>query len=68
MRVVYDSKTDILMIILNEMPIVESDGDKPGIVLDYDASGNVVSMEVLDASLRVLQPTKIEYELAGQPV
>ena len=68
MRVVYDSKTDILTIILNEMPIVESDEDKPGIVLDYDASGNVVSMEVLDASLRVLQPTKIEYELAGQPV
>ena len=68
MRVVYDSKADILTIILNEMPVVESDEDKPGIVLDYDASGNVVSMEVLDASLRVLQPTRIEYELAGQPV
>ncbi len=68
MRVVYDSKADILTIILNEMPVVESDEDKPGIVLDYDASGNVVSMEVLDASLRVLQPTRIEYELTGQPV
>lgn len=65
MRVVYDSKTDILTIILSETPIVESDEEKPGVVLDYDASGNIVSMEVLDASQRVLQPTRMEYELAG---
>ncbi len=68
MRVVYDSKTDTLAIILADTPIVESDEDKPGVILDYDASGNLVSMEILDASQRVLQPTRIEYELAGQPV
>ena len=67
MRVVYDSRADILTIVLTETTIVESDEDKPGMVLDYDASGNVVSMEVLDASLRVQQPTRIEYELTGQP-
>ncbi len=67
MRVVYDYRTDILTIILTETTIVESDEDKPGIVLDYDASGNVVSMEVLDASLRVQQLMRIEYELTGQP-
>ena len=66
MRVVYDYRADILTITLTETTIVESDEDKPGIVLDYDASGKVVSMEVLDASLRVLQPTRIEYELTGQ--
>ena len=68
MRVVYDAKTDTLTIILRETPIVESDEEKPGVVLDYDASGNIVSMEVLDASLHVLQPTRIDYELAGQTV
>ena len=67
MRVVYDAKTDTLTVILRETPVVESDEDKPGVILDYDASGNVVSLEVLDASLHVLQPTRIEYELAGQP-
>jgi YD repeat-containing protein len=67
MRVMYDAKTDILTIILSETPITESDEDKPGVILDYDASGNVVSMEVLDASIRVLQPTRIEYELTVQP-
>jgi YD repeat-containing protein len=68
MRIVYDQKTDILTIILSQAQVAESDEDKPGIILDYDASGNVVSMEILDASQRVIQPTKMEYELAGQQV
>ena len=67
MRVVYDVQTDILTIILNEAAVAESDEDKPGIILDYDASGNVVSMEVMDASRRIFQPTRMVYELAGQP-
>jgi uncharacterized protein YuzE len=67
MRVVYDQKTDTLTIILSEAPVTESDEDKPGIILDYDASGNVVSLEILDASRRVIQPNRMEYELAGQP-
>ena len=32
-------------------------------ILDFDAGGNVVSMEILDASSRVDQPTQIVYEL-----
>ena len=40
---------------------------KPGVILDYELPDNIVSMEVLDASLHVLQPTRIEYELTGQP-
>jgi YD repeat-containing protein len=67
MRVVYDVQTDTLTIVLNEAPVAESDEDKPGIILDYDAAGNVVSMEVMDASRRILQPTRMVYELAGQP-
>jgi len=48
----------MLTIILRETPIVESDEEKPGVTLDYDASANIVSMEVLDASLHVLQPKR----------
>jgi uncharacterized protein YuzE len=66
MRVIYDAQTDTLTIILSEAPVVESDEDKPGIILDYDASGNVVSLEILDASRRVSRPTQMVYELAGQ--
>jgi uncharacterized protein YuzE len=66
MRVVYDPTTDTLTIVLSEAPVAESDEDKPGIVLDYDASGNLVSLEILGASRRVVQPTQMIYELAGQ--
>lgn len=65
MRVVYDAQTDTLSIILNDRPITESDEEKPGVILDYDAEGNLVSMEILDASIRVNQPTQMVYELAG---
>ena len=65
MRVIYDARTDTLTIILAETPVAESDEDKPGIILDYDADGNMVSLEILDASHRVIQPTQMIYELAG---
>jgi uncharacterized protein YuzE len=67
MRVIYDVQTDTLTIILSEAPVLESDEYKPGMILDYDADGNVVSLEILDASRRVVQPTRMVYELAGQP-
>ena len=63
MRVQYDIETDTLTVIFAEVPVVESDEDKPGTILDYDASGNLVSIEILDASRRVGLPTQIEYQV-----
>jgi uncharacterized protein YuzE len=56
MKVVYDAETDILRIVLNDAPIEESNEDTSGVILDYDASGNVVGLEVLSASTRVKDP------------
>ena len=67
MRTIYDVKTDSMTIILSEAAVVESDEDKPGIIIDYDARGSIVSLEILDASHRVAQPTQMTYELAGHP-
>lgn len=64
MKVNYDSKTDILTIIFAETPVAESDEDKPGVILDYDDKGNLVSLEILDASRRVSVPSKIEYQFS----
>ena len=66
MKVTYDIATDSLTVILKEQATVaESDEEKPGIILDYDDSGNLVSLEVLDASKRVTETNKIEFQTTG---
>jgi YD repeat-containing protein len=65
MKVSYDPRTDTLSIILRDnTPVAESDEDRAGVILDYDKEGNLVSLEVLDASKRVTDARKIEYQLA----
>lgn len=56
MKITYDPQTDTLQIVLRDVPVEESDEHKPGIILDYDLDGNVVGMEVLNASRRVENP------------
>ena len=63
MKVLYDSRTDTLSVILKDnTPISESDEDKPGVILDYDEAGNLISLEILDASKRVDEARKIEFQ------
>jgi uncharacterized protein YuzE len=65
MKVSYDSRTDTLSVILKDnASIAESDEDKPGIILDYDARGDLVSLEILDASQRVTEARKVEFQMA----
>lgn len=66
MKATYDRKTDSLTVILQEnATIVESDEDKPGVILDYDVKGNLVSLEIVDSSRRVTKAQKIEFQTTG---
>jgi uncharacterized protein YuzE len=64
MKVKYDKETDILYIRLSDIAIDESDEDKDGIILDYSANGQLVGIEVLNASKTTIEPSKVEYEYA----
>jgi len=64
MKVVYDRDSDSLTVIFKEGLVEESDEGKPGIILDYDAQGDLVSLEILDASRRIVKPESVEFELA----
>lgn len=64
-KVTYDPEVDVLRMIFSQAAIEESDEDKPGIILDYDKDGNVVGMEILDASKRMENPRSLEYAVAG---
>ncbi len=61
MKVVYDPEVDVLRILLSNATIEESDEEKPGVILDYDKDGNIVGLEILDASRRVSNPRALEY-------
>jgi uncharacterized protein YuzE len=64
MKVRYDPRTDTLSVILKEnAPVIESDEDKPGVILDYDELGDLVSLEILDASRRVTEARKMDFQL-----
>jgi uncharacterized protein YuzE len=65
MKITYEAKVDVLRILFSNEAIEESDGEKPGIILDLDKSGNIVGMEILDASKRVENPKAVEYAVAG---
>ena len=64
MKVSYDIETDVLRIQLSQSLVEESDEEKPGIILDYDANGNIVGIEILDASKRMENPKAVEYVVA----
>ncbi len=61
MIVRYDPETDTLTVVLKESDVAESDEDKPGIILDFDGAGDVVALEILDASRRVTDPHHVDF-------
>ena len=52
MKLNVDQKADALYLRLDDSPIVESEEVSPGVVLDYNASNEVVGVEMLDLSKR----------------
>ncbi len=66
MRITYDRQTDTLSVVLKEdVAVAESDEGKPGVILDYDAAGDLISLEILDASRRVTEAGRVEYQMTG---
>jgi uncharacterized protein YuzE len=59
MKIRYDKEVDVLYILLSEKKIKESDERKQGIIIDYDKEGSIVGIEILDASKRMKNPTKV---------
>ena len=65
MKVFYDSHTDTLSVILKDnVTVHQSDEEKPGVILDYDKDGDLISLEILDASKRVTDTRKVDFQLA----
>ena len=52
MKLRVDKEADALYLRLDDSPIVESEEVSPGVVLDYNASNEVVGVEMLRLSKR----------------
>ena len=69
MKMHYDEQADALYLSLDESDAVESEEIKPGIVLDFNAAGELVDIELLDVKRRVpsadLKEVKFEVASAG---
>ncbi len=50
MRLRINKEDDALYLRLDEAPVVDSEEVSPGIILDYDADGRVVGIEMLNLS------------------
>jgi uncharacterized protein YuzE len=66
MKLNYYPETDSLYIDLSEVPSVESREVSEGIVLDYDASGNLVGIDIDNASRKVQLKQLILSKLPSQ--
>lgn len=65
MKVTYDPEVDVLRVLFGSGRVEESDEDKPGVIIDYDSSGNIVGREILNASRRVENPRAVEYAVTS---
>jgi uncharacterized protein YuzE len=66
MRVRTDEAADALYIRLEESAIVESEEVSPGVILDFDESGRVVGIEMLNVRQRLpaADLKRVEVEVA----
>lgn len=64
MKASYNLRTNPLTLVLKDgARVAESDEGKPGVILDYDEAGDLVSMEILDASRRATEATKMDFQV-----
>ena len=61
MKMKYDPEVDVLHILFSSAKVAESDESRPGVILDYDDRGNIVGIEILDASRHTDNPRSLEY-------
>lgn len=65
MKVTYDRRTDTLTIELKSGTVATSDDQLDGVILDLSAAGELLSIEILDASTRVDSTSSVELEVAA---
>jgi uncharacterized protein YuzE len=67
MKITYDAATDTLTVVLRDTTARISEEEKSGVILDYDAEGRLIALEVLDASARVDGVDTVQLQVIPKP-
>ncbi len=69
MKLTIDREANALYLDLDESPAADSEEISPGVILDYNAEGKVVGIEMLYLSRRVgtEQLDRLQMETVGSP-
>ena len=69
MRLTYDPHADALALTISTAEIAETVEAAPNVMLDLDAAGDIVAIEVLGVSLRPgAEPLALAFEILGRGV
>ncbi len=63
MKIIYDPQVDVLSILLSESPTESSTTSSGGLVFNHDKDGNIVKLEIFNASKQVDKPETVEYSV-----
>lgn len=63
MNIKFDKEADAVYLRFSDCEVAESDEEKPGIIIDYDKNGNIVGIELLEASKKIGKPGSLVYEV-----
>jgi YD repeat-containing protein len=69
-QVRFDQKTDVVYVNLTDRDIAETEEVADGVMVDYDAEGRIVGIEILDASRRTGDPaalSHVSFDLPSNP-
>jgi YD repeat-containing protein len=64
MVIKYNKEVDSIYIEISNSKVAESDQEKKDVILDYDEAGNIIGIEILNASKKTSLPNGIRYEVA----
>jgi uncharacterized protein YuzE len=67
MKVTYDGETDTLTVLLRDCPAHASEEEKSGAILDYDAEGRLIAIEILNASARIDGVDTVQLQVIPKP-
>ena len=59
MKVIFDPETDTLSLVFRDEQVAESDEARESIIFNYNENGDVISIEVLEASEHIAEPQGI---------